>query len=184
SIFYFFSCRALVFFFFNDPPTTEIYTLSLHTLFRSRAHHDADRGELVLGLDDGELVLAGFLVDAQLRAGALESLSERGGGRDRVPGADGGAAVQAAERRRRVALDEDLVADGVGALGPQAHRVLQILFCKIQPQLERVEVRLQEFLLALVLLADQLGDHFRLYPHHAGERADVEDVLEELPLPR
>src|SRR5690349_22414727 len=29
----------LLFFFFNDTATTEIYTLSLHELFRSRLHH-------------------------------------------------------------------------------------------------------------------------------------------------
>ena len=38
---------------------------------------DADRGELVLGLDDRELVLAGRLVDAQLLAVLLERLGER-----------------------------------------------------------------------------------------------------------
>src|SRR6267378_4145297 len=143
----------------------------------------SDCGVRVLGLDDGELVLAAVLVDAQLRAGALEGLGERGGRRDRVPGADGGAAVQAAERGRGVALDEDLVADGIGALGLQAHRVLQVIARVVEPHLEGIEVGLEELLLALVLLADQLGYDFRLYPHHAGERADVEDVLEELPLP-
>src|SRR2546425_3483552 len=43
----FFACAApclTVFFFFNDTATTEIYTLSLHTLFRSRAAGDP-RGE-------------------------------------------------------------------------------------------------------------------------------------------
>src|SRR5438270_12332121 len=29
-------CTFALFFFFNDPATTEIYTLSLHELFRSR----------------------------------------------------------------------------------------------------------------------------------------------------
>jgi hypothetical protein len=49
---------------------------------------------------------------------------------------------------------------------------------------ERVQVGLEELLLALVLLADQLRDHFGLDAQHAGERADVDDVLEELALAR
>src|SRR5947209_16272894 len=36
-VFYSFLLHLLVFFFFNDTATTEIYTLSLHELFRSRS---------------------------------------------------------------------------------------------------------------------------------------------------
>ena len=41
----------------------------------ARADHDADRGELVLGLDDGELVLAGVRIDAELLAVVLMKAS-------------------------------------------------------------------------------------------------------------
>ena len=126
------------------------------------AGHDSDGGELVLGLDDRELVLAGFLVDAQAHAMAREGFGERRGRRDRVPGAHRGAAVDAAERRRGVAFDEDLVADVVGALHLQPHRVLEMGARVVEPHVEGVEVGLEELLLALVLLADQLGDYFGL----------------------
>ena len=43
------------------------------------ADHHADRGELVLGLHDGEFVLLGFRIDAQPLAVAREGLGERGG---------------------------------------------------------------------------------------------------------
>ena len=89
------------------------------------ADHHADRGELVLGLDDGVFRLLGVRIDAQLGAMAREGFGERGGRRDRIPGADGGAAIDGAERRRRIALDEDAVADLVGALQLQADRAVR-----------------------------------------------------------
>src|SRR5207302_7820042 len=104
--------------------------------------HDSYGGELVLRLDDGELVLAGALIDAQLRAVEGERFGERRGRCDRVPGAHRRAAVDAAERGGGVAVDEDLVADVVGALHLQAERVLQVLARVIQAELERVEVGL------------------------------------------
>src|SRR5204862_1781433 len=132
----------------------------------------------------GEFVFPGRLVDAHLRAVELERLGERRGWRDRVPGAYGGAAVYGAKRRGRVAVDEDLVADVVGALHLQAERVLVVLARVVEAELQCVQVRLEELLLALVLLADQLRYNFRLDAHQAGERADVDDVLEELALAR
>ncbi len=108
----------------------------------ARAGDDADRRELVLGLDDRELVLAGFLVHPHLRAVELERFGERRGRRDRVPGAHRGAAVDAAQRRGRVAVDEDLVADVVGALHLQAERVPEVLSGVVQAELHGVEVRL------------------------------------------
>ncbi len=100
---------------------------------------DADRGELVFGLNDRELVGLGFRIYTQTRAILLKSLGERRRGRDRVPRAHGRAAVEAAERGR---FDEDLVADGIGPLGFQAHGALQMLARVVQSQLQSVQVRL------------------------------------------
>ena len=41
------------------------------------ADHDADRSQLILGLDDGELVLLGLRIDAQAAAIARKGLGER-----------------------------------------------------------------------------------------------------------
>ena len=153
-----------------------------------RPDGDAHRSELVLALHDGELVLAGFLVHSQLRAVLLKGFGERRGRRDRVPGAHRRPAVDAAERRGGVALDEDLVAHDIGLAfqGPHADAqgAFQVLERIGAPELQRVQVGLQERFLALVLLADQLGDHQRVDAEQRRERPDVDDVLEELALAR
>src|SRR5207237_8449640 len=105
------------------------------------ADYDSYGGELVLRLDDGELVLASALINAQLRAVEGERFGERRGRRDRVPRAHRRATVDAAERGGRVAVDEDLVADVVGALHLQAERVLQVLARVVETELQRVQVR-------------------------------------------
>ena len=148
------------------------------------ADDDADRGDLVFGLDDRELVLAGRLVDAQLAAVLLEAFGERRARRDRVPGADRRAAVDAAERGRGVALDEDALADRVAALDLQAERVVEVLAAVMQAHHEGVEVGLEQLGLALVLLAEQGRDHFGLDAEHGREHADVDDVLQQLALAR
>src|SRR5687767_15990238 len=59
--FHFFTCLSSLFyyffFFFNDTATTEIYTLSLHTLFRSHSPHRrrgaAEHADRLLGLLQG-----------------------------------------------------------------------------------------------------------------------------------
>ena len=61
-----------------------------------RADHHADRGELVLGLHDGEAVLPGVGIDPIARAISGERLGERRGRRDRIPGAHRGAAIDGA----------------------------------------------------------------------------------------
>ena len=74
----------------------------------ARADHHAERGDLVLGLDDGEGRLAGRLVDAVLLHVADERFAQRRGRRDRIPGDDRHAGHHAADRGGGVALDEDL----------------------------------------------------------------------------
>ena len=73
-----------------------------------RADDHAEGGDLVLGLDHGEARLAGLLVDAVLAQVVDQRLAERRRRRDRVPGDDGDAGEEAAERGGGVALDEDL----------------------------------------------------------------------------
>ena len=80
-----------------------------------RADHHADRRELVLGLHDRVALLAGRRIGAELAAPFREALGKRRRRRDRIPRGDRRAAVDGAERRRGVAVDEDPVADRVAA---------------------------------------------------------------------
>ena len=119
-----------------------------------------------------------------LRAVLLERLGERRARRDRVPGADRRPAVDAAERRGGVALDEDALADRVAPLDPEAERVVEVLVAVMQAHHEGVEVGLEQLGLALVLLAEQRRDHLGLDAEHRREHADVDDVLQQLALAR
>ncbi len=120
-----------------------------------------------------------------LRAVLLERLGHRGRGRDRIPGRDRRAAVHAAQRRGAVAVDEDAVAHPVGAPHLQPERLAaQVLAREVAAQVQRLDVGGQQLFLALVLLAEQLLDHFGLDAQQHGQRADVDDVLEQLALAR
>jgi hypothetical protein len=147
------------------------------------AHDDPDGGDLVLGLDDRVARLAGLGVDAQILAVAGEGLSQRGGGRDRVPGADRGAAVDRAQGGRRVALHEDAVAHRVGAAHLQADRG-QVRRDVIAAHVQRLDIGADQPLLAGELLGQQGLDDGEFDVQQRRERTDVNDVLEQLPLAR
>ncbi len=148
------------------------------------ADHHADRGQLVLGLDDGELVLLGLGIHPHALAVALECLGERRGRRDRIPGRDGGAAIDAAERGSGVALEEDPVADLVGAPNPESDRALEMLDRVVAAHVERLDVGRDQLVLALELLGDQGLDRLEVHVEQRGKRADIDDVLEQLALAR
>src|SRR3974390_77139 len=80
-------------------------------------------------------------------AGSTRTRCEEGGGfgkggrrRDRIPGAQGGAAIDRAERGRRIAFDENPVADRVRPLQAQPDRVLHIHHHPVAAEMERVLV--------------------------------------------
>ena len=148
------------------------------------ADHDADRGEFVLGLDDRVFGLFGVRIDAQLGAMSGEGVRERGRWRDRIPSADGRATINRAERGGRVALDEDPVADGSGALELDAERALQIEDRVVAADVQRLDIRLDQLVLALVLFANELLDDLHIHVEQGGEHADIDDVLEQLALAR
>ena len=147
------------------------------------ADHHADRGKLVLGLDDGVAVLL-VAVRAIARAMPLECFGDRGGRRDRIPGAHRRAAIDRAERDRAVALDEDAVADGVRLLHPQADRMLEVHHHVVAAEVQRVHVRLDQRVLGAELLGNQLLDHADVHVEQRRERAHIDDVLEQLALAR
>ncbi len=105
-------------------------------------------------------------------------------GRDRIPGADRRAAVDAAERRRGVAFDEDALADRVAALDLQTEKVVEIFAAVMQAHHEGIEIGLQQLGLAPVLLAEQRRHHFGVDPEGGCQHAHVDDVLQQLALTR
>ena len=146
----------------------------------ARAQDHADGGDLVLGLHDGGLDFARFGVGAELLAVGLEGLGHRGGRRDGVPGAHGGAAVDHAQCRGGIALDKDAITHGVGPLHAQAQAVLgQVLARELGARAQGLHVAVQQLFLALVLFGEQGFDDGQLDLHQLGQRAQHEDVLEQ-----
>ena len=115
---------------------------------------------------------------------ACESVGQRRRGRDRVPGADRGPTVDGAQRRRVVALDEDAVADCIGTLEPQPDRAVEIERRPVAAEMQRVLVGGKELLLALELLFDQFFDCRDVHVEQRRQRADIDDILEQLALAR
>ena len=145
---------------------------------------DADRGDLVLALDDGVFLLLVVGVGAQLGAVAGEGIGERGRRRERIPRAHRGAGIDGAERRRRIAVDVDTVADLVGPAHLEAARVLHVHGHPVAAEVKGMHVGADQLFLALELLAEQLHDHRGVDVEQRGERAEIDDVLEQLALAR
>ena len=85
------------------------------------ADDHADRRDLVLGLEDGVVLLPGR-VDAEAGAVPLERLGDRGRRGDRIPGAHRRAAIDRPERRGEIAFGENAVADRLAAPDANAER--------------------------------------------------------------
>src|SRR5262249_45209016 len=102
----------------------------------------ANRCQLVFGLDDRVARLAGVRIVAIPAAVAAEGLSQRRRGGDGVPGGDGRPAVDAAQSRRAVAFEKDLVAYRGGALNLEPDRG-QIAGGVVAPHVQRLDVGLE-----------------------------------------
>jgi hypothetical protein len=148
------------------------------------ADHHADRGQFVLGLDDGVARHAVVGVGAVLAAITAEGFDHRRRGRDRIPGRHRGAAIHGTEAAGIVAVDEDLVADAVGTLDAQADRARQVGPGVVVAELEGIDVGADQLVLAAVLVGDQLFDDVEIDAEQGRQRADIHDVLEQLALPR
>ena len=112
------------------------------------AEHDADRGELVLGLHDAVAPLAGLRILAIALAERLERVHQRRRRRDRVPRADRRARIQAAERRGRVAVDHDVAGRLVQRLHALRQRAGEIRARVVEAEIDGLLVRLDERRLA------------------------------------
>ena len=149
-----------------------------------RADDHADRRQLVLGLHDRIALLA----RRRARRGASgtmlgEALGERRRRRDRIPRGNRRATVDGAQRGRGVAVDEDAVADGVAPRDRQADRAREVRERVIASEVKRLAVRFEQRFLAAVLLGEEALDHVGLDVEQRGQRAEIDDVLEQLPLP-
>ena len=123
------------------------------------ADHHADRGQFVLGLHDARSCSCPVSVSTRIPvAVAGERLGQRGGRRDRIPGADRRAAIDRAQRRGAVAVDEDAVADRVGAAHAQPDRAVQVRLRLVAADMQRVDVGGDQLVPALELLGQQLLD--------------------------
>ncbi|OIQ79745.1 hypothetical protein GALL_385050 [mine drainage metagenome] len=120
------------------------------------ADHHADRGQFVLGLDDGVAGCAVVRIGAVLAAISGEGFDHRGRGRDRIPGRHRGAAIDRAQAGGAVAVDEDALADHVGAFHLQSDRAGQVAPGVVPAQLQGLDVGGDQLVLAAVLLVDQL----------------------------
>ena len=87
-----------------------------------------------------------------------ERLRERGGWGDRIPRGDRRPAIDAAQRGGVVAVDENAVADLVGALETQPDRALVLGERPVAAELQCVQIGLDQTVPAAELLANQLFD--------------------------
>src|SRR4029450_3959260 len=79
---------------------------------------------------------------------------------------------------------EDALADRLGTAQTQPDRALQILQRPVAPEMERVQVRIDQLFLRLELLAHELRSRLDVHIEQRTERSDIHDVLEQLTLAR
>ena len=113
-----------------------------------------------------------------------EGFRDRGRWRDRIPGANRGPAIDRAEARGIVARDEDAVAHLVGAGDLQLASPGKMFAHMIEAELEGLHVLRNQFGALLELFAQKRLHHRRVDVEKGGQRADIDDVLEQLPLAR
>ena len=150
----------------------------------ARADDHPDRGNLVLGLQDRELVLLRLRIAAVLPAEGRERFHQGRRRRDRIPRADRRAGVDAAEPRGGVAVDEDRVLRLVHRLEPDRQRTGEVLARVVVAEVDGLPVRVHERRLARVFLGQERADDLGVHVEERGERAGIGDVLHQDALAR
>ena len=143
------------------------------------AEHHADRGDLVLGLDDRVGRLARGLVDAMLLHVPDQRFGQRRRRRDRIPGDDGDAGEHRAERAGGVPLDQDLAVGLVHALDRERILLRQVLLRVLGAGLERAHVQVGRLHLLAELLARRLLHLAHVDAEQLREHAVVDHVLDQ-----
>ena len=121
----------------------------------------------------------GIGIDRQAVAKTLESVHQRRRRRDRIPGSDGGAGVDAAERCGGVAIDNDVAGRGVHLFDAQRQRAAVLLLRVVVAELDRLHVAVHQLRLLRVGLGQELADNVQVDPAQGGQRAGVADVLHQ-----
>ena len=93
------------------------------------------------------------------------------------------AAIDRSPGRGVVAVDEDAVADLVALFEPQPDRAVELGERPVAAEMQGVQVGLDQRVLAAELLADQLLDRRHVHVEQRRQHAEIDDVLEQLPLP-
>ena len=126
--------------------------------------------------------LARLLVHAILFAEGFEALHQRGGRRDRIPGADRGARIDRPQGAGRVAVDQDRVARRVHRLEVERQGARIVCLRVVVAELDRRVVRREQLrLLAVGLLEERFHD-LHVDPEQGREGARVGDVSQQCPL--
>ena len=145
----------------------------------ARANHHAERRNLVFGLDDRERRLARLLVDAVFPHVADERFAQRRGRRNRIPRDDRDAGHHAADRRRRVAFDENLAGRFVHPLDVKRILLGEVRFRVVPAGLQRALVQRDGFRLLAELLAERLLHHGHVDAEQLRQHAVVNHVAHE-----
>lgn len=143
------------------------------------ADRHANRGQLVLGLDDAEILLARFRIGAEFLAEALEPVHQRSRGRDRIPGTEGGAGIDTAQRGSGITVDQDMALCRVHRLDPQWQRI-GIMFADIvEAEIDRGHIGLDQVRLGPEHLLDHGADDLDINPGQTGNGADIGHILHQ-----
>ena len=125
------------------------------------------------------LFFAGLGIDAEFLAMLGEGFGQRGRGRDRIPGADRGPAIDRAQPCRIVAAQEDAIAHRIAAFDLELAFSGQVLARIAVAQLDGLHVEADQLVLALELLLDQLLDHAGLEAEQCRQRPQIDHILED-----
>ncbi len=116
-------------------------------------------------------------------ANSLERVHERGGRRDRIPGAHRGAGEHAAKARRGVAVDEDVTGGFRAAQQARRHvhgqRALEVFARVVVAELDGLHVRVHERRLLRVGFRQQFADLRDVEVEQRREHTGVADVLHQ-----
>ena len=145
----------------------------------ARTDHHADGSELVLRLQNRKLVLPGLLVDTELLAEAAKRVHQRRRRGDRIPRRDGRTGVDAAERRRRVAVDQNRILRLVQCLQMDRQRAGQTRVRIFVAEIDGLLVRVHQRRFPAELLSEQGADDVGVDLEQRRQRTDVGDVLHQ-----
>ena len=112
----------------------------------------------------------------------LERFRERRGRRDRIPRAHRGAAIDGTECGGGVAVHHDALAHGVGIAHLDGQRTIDVVEGVVATDLQGVDVRRDEVVLALVLRRDHPRDDVEVDADERRHGTEIDDVLEQRPV--